>query len=325
MFKRFLSFLLAGAAFLAIISCDTKRDENVPLVGFVDAFEDATIAQAREGFVQALKDSGYSEAGHTVKIVFRNAHGDIPTLTQIVSYFISEKVDLIASNTTLASITAIQKSKDIPVFMMVSGEPKNMKVLDENGKAPANLLGVSETLDYIDSSLALIPKYVIPKGEKIIVGMIYNQAEPQSQDALSRARVQAEKLGMLVEALPVNSSADAQLVTQSLLNKGVDVFFANPDNIVFAAFETILKNCQQYRVPIFTSEAGLVKRGAVAAYGADMYQWGYQAGAQAAAFLKNKSMDGLEVEHVKIRKYIFNDAVAKLYDYHFELPFVAVK
>lgn len=325
MFRSIFTFLLICSAFFALISCENRRDANVPLIGFVDAFEDETIAQAREGFVQALKEAGYSEAANTVHIVYRNAYGDIPTLTQIVNYFITEKVDLIAANTTLASITAIQKTKEIPVFMMVSGEPENMMVLDEKGNAPANLFGVCESLDYIDSSFSLIPKYVQPKGEKIIVGMVYNQAEPQSQNALKRARVQAERLGMTVEALPVNSSADAQLITQSLLNKGVDVFFANPDNIVFAAFETILKNCQQYRVPIFTSEAGLVKRGAIAAYGADMYQWGYQAGVQAATFLKNKSSEGLDVEHVKVRKYIYNDAVAKLYHYNFELPFEMIK
>lgn len=325
MLRRFTPFIIACTAFLALFSCEGRRDESIPLIGFVDAFEDATIAQAREGFVQALKDSGYSEAGNTVKIIFRNAHGDIPTLTQIVNYFIAEKVDLIASNTTLASITAIQKTKDIPVFMMVAGEPGNMKVLDADGKAPANLFGVSESLDYIDSSFCLIPEYIHPKGEKIVVGMVYNQAEPQSQDALKRAEIQAERLGMTVKALPVNSSADAQLVAQSLLNKDVDVFFANPDNIVFAAFETILKNCQQYRVPIFTSEAGLVKRGAVAAYGADMYQWGYQAGAQAAVYLRQGSSEGLEIEHVKVRKFIFNDAVAKLYNFSFEAPFEAVK
>lgn len=297
----------------------------MPTIGFVDAFEDATIAQAREGFMQALKDSGYSEEANTLNVIYRNAYGDIPTLTQIVNFFNSEKVDLIASNTTLATITSIQNSKEIPVFMMVSGEPKNMQVLDAQGNVPKNLFGVSESLDYIDSSFALIPKYVQPKGKKIRVAMVYNQAEPQSQDALKRARVQAGRLGMEIEALPVNNSADAQLVTQSLLNKQVDVFFANPDNIVFAAFETILKNCQQYRVPIFTSESGLVKRGAVAAYGADMYQWGYQSGAQAAIYLKFRSTDGISIEPVKVRKYIFNEAVAKLYNYNFDAPFEAVK
>lgn len=325
MLRRFVLISMVSVACLAIFSCETKRDENIPMIGFVDAFEDETIAQAKEGFLQALKDEGYSEAAQTIQIAYRNAQGDIPTLTQIVNYFISEKVELIASNTTIASITAIQKSKDIPVFMMVSGMPDNMMVLDADGHAPANLFGVGETVDYIDTSLSLIPKFIQPKGEKIVIGMIYNQAESQSQDALKRAKKIADKYNMVIEAMPVNSSADAQLVTQSLLNKNIDVFFANPDNVVFAAFETILKNCQQYRVPIFTSESGLVKRGAVAAYGADIYQWGYQSGLQAAKFLKSKSTEGLEVEKVKVRKYYYNDAVSKLYHFNFETPFEVVK
>ena len=81
---------------------------------------------------------------------------------------------------------------------------------------------------------------------------------------------------------PVNSTADVKLVTASLLNKNIDVFFAKPDNIVFASFETIIKSCNEKNIPVFTSEAGLVERGALAAFGADIYQWGYQAGEQAA-------------------------------------------
>src|SRR5690606_12135970 len=246
-------------------------------IGFVDAFEDATISQARDGFIDALKKEGYSEEDKTIKIIYRNAQGDIPTLTQIVNYFVSEKVDLIGSNTTLSTITAIQRAKNIPIFMMVSPEPERMGVLNDKGEAPANLFGVSESLAYIDTSFALIPKFVKPKGNRIVVGMVYNQSEPQSQDALQRVKTIADKLNIQVEAMPINSSADAQLVTQSLLNKGIDVFFANPDNTVFASFETILKNCNQKNIPIFTSEDGLVKRGAVAAFGADICERGYQA------------------------------------------------
>jgi putative ABC transport system substrate-binding protein len=309
----------------SIYSCQQKSNKNIPVIGFIDAFEDETIAQARIGFVQALSDSGYSDKDKTVEIIFRNAQGDIPTLTQIVNYFISKKVDLIAANSTLAAITAIQKAKEIPVFMMVSAEPKNMMVLDKDGNAPKNLYGISETLDYIDTSLSLIPKLIQPQNKIIRVGMIYNQAEPQSQNAIDRAEKMASKLGIQIVALPINNSADAQLVTQALLEKGIDVFFANPDNVVFASFETILKNCNQKNIPIFTSEAGLVKRGAVAAYGADMYQWGYQAGQQAAKFLKQKSTDGLKIETVKVRKYIYNKEVAKKYNFQFNSPFEAVE
>lgn len=323
--------IVFGILFL-LISCQQKTEKKsfgnengIPVIGFVDAFEDETIGQARTGFVKALEDAGYSEKDKTVEIIFRNAQGDIPTLSQIVNYFISEKVDLIASNSTLASITAIQKAKEIPVFMMVSAEPDNMMVLDKNGNAPKNLYGISETLDYIDTSLSLIPKLIQGKNKLIQVGMIFNQAEPQSVKAIETARKMTSKLGMNIVEMPINSSADAQLVTKALLAKDIDVFFANPDNVVFAAFETILKNCNYKNIPIFTSEAGLVRRGAVAAYGADMYLWGYQAGEQVVKFLKQKNTDGLKIESVKTRKYIYNEDVSKKYNFQFNSPFEPVQ
>lgn len=301
--------------FLAIIcSCHTPGKNTVPVIGFVDAFEDASIAPARTGFVDALKKNGFDEGQKNVKIEYRNAEGSIPTLTQIVNYFVSEKVDLLATCTTLSSITAAQKTKTLPIFMMVSPTVKLMNLQDNIGKEPGNLFGAVEDLNYIDTSFSNIPKFLKPKSSKLVVGMIYNQSEPQSVSAKQRIQELADKLNITLIALPLNSSADAQLVTQSLLSKNIDAFFANPDNAVFASFETILKNCDQKNVPIFTSEAGLVQRGAVAAFGADIYQWGYQAGEQAAQFLKTHSTHGLQPEMVKVRKRVYNAASAKKYN-----------
>jgi putative ABC transport system substrate-binding protein len=291
----------------------------------VDAFEDATISQARTGFTDALKKNGFSEDQKNIKIEYRNAQGDIPTLTQIVNYFISEKVDLLATCTTLSTITAIQKTKTIPVFAIVSPTPERMNVVSSTGVAPTNLFGAVEELAYIDTSFSLIPKLLKPKSGKLVVGMIYNQSEPQSADAMNRIKGLANQLNIELVALPLNSSADAQLVTKSLLSKNIDAFFANPDNTVFASFETILKSCNQANVPIFTSEAGLVQRGAVAAFGADIYQWGYQAGEQAAQYLKTHKTDGLKPEMVKIRKRVYNPTAAKKYNITIPPNFEAVK
>jgi len=319
---RYLSLFFFAAIFC---SCNQAAKKSVPVIGFVDAFEDASITPARTGFVDALKKNGFDEDKKNIKIKYSNAQGSIPTLTQIVNQFVSEKVDLMATCTTLSSITAAQKTKTIPIFMMVSPTVKLMNLQGTDGKGPGNLFGAVEDLNYIDTSFSNIPKFLKPKSGKLVVGMIYNQSEPQSADAKNRIQSLAGKLNITLIALPLNSSADALLVTQSLLNKNIDAFFANPDNTVFSAFETILKSCDQKNVPIFTSEAGLVERGAVAAFGADIYQWGYQAGEQAAQFLKTHSTAGLQPEMVKVRKRVYNPAAAK--KYHITVPpnFEAVK
>lgn len=293
-----------------LLGCNPSK-YSIPVIGFADAFEDNTISQAKVGFFDALKQQGFSEEQKTIKVIYRNAQNDVPKLYLSIQYFISKHVTLIATNPSLSTITALQNTKTIPVFMMVSPTPQLMNVVDKNGNVPANLFGVGENLDYIDTSFSLIPLLLKAKGNAIKVGMIFNLSEPQSIDALTRIKQLALKMNIELAGLPVSGSADVQRVTESLLTKHIDAFFANPDNTVFSSFETIVKSCNDAGVPVFTSEAGLVARGAVAAFGADIYQWGYQAGEQAALFLQHKDTAGLHWEMVKVRKKVFNETAAK--------------
>jgi putative ABC transport system substrate-binding protein len=322
---KMIKYLPLVLLFVIISACHSGDKKTVPVIGFVDFMVDASLAPAHTGFVDALRKNGFSEDLKNIKIEYRNAQSSDPTLSLIISQFISQKVDLIATCPTDPSIAAVQKTKTIPVFVMVAPTVKLMKLEGPDGKGPGNLFGAVEDLNYIDTSFSNISKFLQPKAGKLVVGMIYNQSEPQSVDAKTRIQSLADKMNITLIALPLNSSADAQLVTQALLNKNIDAFFANPDNTVFSAFETILKSCDQKNVPIFTSEAGLVQRGAVAAFGADIYQWGYQAGEQAAQFLKTHSTNGLQPEMVKVRKRVYNPAAAK--KYHIKVPpnFEAVK
>ncbi len=305
---------------ICVSGCQPKKS-SVPVVAFMDAFQDNTIAMAKQGFFDALQKKGFDEKKGTIKVIYRNAQGDIPTLTQISKYMISQQPSLIATSPTLSTITAIQNTKEIPVFMIVSGTPALMKLNDGSGNEPKNLFGTGETLEYIDTSFGLISTLIKPKTKRIRVGMIFNQSEPQSVEAIERIKKLAAADSLELIALPVNTSADAQLVIQSLLSKDIDVFFANPDNIVFASFESIVKSCDQRNVPILTSEAGLVARGALAAYGADIYQWGFQSGLQAAEFLKSGSLKNIHWEIVKDRKKVYNPSKAKKYNINIPADF----
>jgi putative ABC transport system substrate-binding protein len=316
--REILLFLVI--VFFSCNSSQEKKENKIPVIGFLDLLQDETLEQAKKGFFSALNDQGFDDKH--LNVIYRNAQNDQPTLQQACDYLVSQPVELIATNPTLSTITAVQKTKKIPVFMMVSPRPDIAKLTDANGKAPSNLFGVYETLEYIDTSVMLI-KSILPSAKKI--GTIFNQSEPQSVDALRQIESECAKLGLQLEKLPVNNSNEAQLVVSALLNKKIDAFFALPDNVVFSSMEVIVKSCDEAKVPVFTSEEGLVKRGAVAAFGADMYQWGYQSGTQAAQFLMTKSTDGLQPEIVKVRRKVFNEEKAKQYSLTFDSSFTPVK
>jgi len=319
MFRKIFLFVFS---ILISVSCHTATENKIPVVGFLDLLQDETLANAKKGFFVALKEHGFSPADKTLEIIYRNAQNDQPVLLQSCDYMISKNVDLIASNPTLSTITAVQKTKTIPVFMMVSPRPDLAKLTDANGKAPANLFGVYETLEYIDTSVMLI-RQVFPSIKKI--GTIFNQSEPQSVDALQRIEMTCKSFGIELEKLPVNNSSETQLVVEALLNKKIEAFFALPDNTVFSSMELIVRSCDRAGIPVFTSEEGLVKRGAIAAFGADMFAWGHQAGEQAAQFLATKSTSGLKPEIVQVRRRVYNPEKAGKFGATFGSGFIAVQ
>ena len=109
-------------AMFVLVGCSSSPTK-VPTIGFIDAFEDETLAQAKQGFFDALAEKGFSEKKGSLRVIYRNAQGDLPTLVQITDYMIAQKVALLATNPTLATITALQKTRNVPVCMMVTGHP----------------------------------------------------------------------------------------------------------------------------------------------------------------------------------------------------------
>lgn len=315
-------FLLTILSFItACESSDTNSQKNILVIGFLDMFKDETIDLARQGFYDALKANGF-KPDSSIKIIYRNAQNDQPTLLQAIDYCISQNVKMIATNTTIPTISAVQKTKTLPICMMVAPSPKLAGILDANGNPPPNLFGVYDTLAYIDTAFSLI-KTAMPGVKR--VGLIFDQSEPQSNDALRELQINCTKNNIEMISLPVNNSSETQTVMQALILKKIDAFFALPDNTIFASFETIVKSCNDMKIPIFTSEAGLVKRGAVAGFGADLYQWGYQAGLEAVQYLKQNNLDGLKPEYLKKRIKMYNPQVNSLFHFRFDSSFTAEK
>ncbi len=308
---RILFFLLL----LLFTTCSDETTEEgtsrIPTVGFVQLIEDETVDEARLGFYEALREGGFDESAGTAKIVYRNAQGDNAALNQILDYFVSENVDLIGANTTLAMITATNKTKTIPIFMMVAPSPEIAGLItmrpDGSQVSPPNLLGTYETLAYIDTSVALI-KTLVPTARR--VGTIYNSAEPNSTNAMGRLRAITKQLGLELIEIPVTSSSETQQASEALVAKGIDVFFALPDNVIFASFEVVAKTMDEKKIPILTSEAGLVSRGALAAYGADFHAWGHQAGVSAVEYLKSGRTNPSMLQLVAVRKRTINPETA---------------
>lgn len=290
-----------------LVGCSRVSKTRTPVVGFLDFVQDDTLAQARQGFIDALAERGFSEKKGTIEFVYRCAQGDQPTLILACKDIISHHPALIATCPTISTIVAAHQTQNIPILMMVSPRPDIVGLTSAGGAFQSNLLGAYETLDYLKEAPVII-RQLTPAVRR--VGLVYNPAEPQSVLALKVVQKAFAEHGLTLDVAPVNSPTDAVMVAQAQVARGVQAFFAMPDSTVFASFDGLKKVCDHAHLPIFTSELGLVARGALAGYGADFYAWGQQVGEQAASILEKGSASGVHLELVKVRKRVFNPQTA---------------
>lgn len=290
-----------------LVGCSRVAKPGAPVVGFLDFVQDNTLAQARMGFLAALDEHGYSEKKGTIKWLYRCAQGDQPTLLLACKDIVSQHPVLIATCPTLSTIVAAHETRDIPILMMVSPRPDIVGLTGPGGTFQTNLLGAYETLDYLKQAPVIIHQ-LTPHVRR--VGLVYNPAEPQSVLALKVIRKAFAKQAITLDVAPVDTPTDAVMAAQALISRGVEAFFAMPDDTVFASFDGIKKVCNEAHLPIYSSESGLVARGALAAYGADFYAWGRQVGEQAASILAKGDASGVHLEIVKVRKRVYNPTAA---------------
>ncbi|KAK3582521.1 hypothetical protein CHS0354_024071 [Potamilus streckersoni] len=282
------------------------------VIGIVQPTEDATLDKARKGYIDALADNGFSEKNGSIKFIYRNAQNDIPTLNQIIDFFIAERVTAIAANATLSMLTAASKTTDIPIFVMTAPAPALINLVREKDGQPyiqSNLSGVYDTLTYIDKNLRNV-RNVFPAAVRM--GTVFNTSEPNSQNAIARLRNLCQSENFTLFERAVTNSNEIQQAVESLLSQGIEIFFALPDNTVFSTFENIVKLTYLKKVPIVTSEIGLVKRGATIASGPDIYLWGYEAGEMTAEYLKNglTTLPHIRAVSDKNRKKAYNPTLS---------------
>src|SRR5690606_4338030 len=98
------------------------------------------LDQAREGFIDALKDNGYVD-GENINIDYQNAQGDQSNLSTISDRFISNKCDLILAIATPAAQAIAGKTTEIPILATAITDFEAARLVKSNEAPGGNVTG----------------------------------------------------------------------------------------------------------------------------------------------------------------------------------------
>ncbi len=151
------------------------------------------------------------------------------------------------------------------------------------------------------------------------VGVLFNNGEINSTITVDKFSETLEKRGIGLKKVPINNSAEIKSAFGSLVGK-VDVIFVPQDNLIVSALNTMVRQSNQYKIPLISCDPTLVNEGVMIAVGADYYKSGYQLAGMIADIINGKKLDN-KIQTTNIIRTEINEDVADKFGIEIPIKF----
>jgi putative ABC transport system substrate-binding protein len=175
-----------GAVLLAApLAAEAQPAGKVPRVGFLTAFARSDVPQWREGFRKGLRDFGYTE-GRNIVIEYRYAEGRPERLPGLAAELVRLNMDVIAAETTPASLAVQHATATIPIVMTLVADPVESGLISSLARPGGNITGLSLQLPDIAAKRLQLLRETVPGVSR--VGILWNSASPSPHHSLEQRR-----------------------------------------------------------------------------------------------------------------------------------------
>ena len=280
----FISLAVVLALSVGLIGCtEPAEEEGVYKIGIVQFGTHPALDSCLAGFFDQMIDEGY--VSKNVDYIQRNAEFDTSVAATIAAYFVSENVDLIfsiATPTSQACVSAVEGT-DIPIVFAAVTDPVAAGLVESWEEPGGQVTGASDWAvveDQVKLGMDIYP------AERL--GVIYNTGEVNSVVQIDELKKVKESLGIteIVEAT-ATTTADVYAAAQSLVGR-VDAIWVPSDNTVAGAIASVVTVCEENDIPLFSSDVGMAREGAISGAGLDYFVNGQTAGELAARVLEGE-------------------------------------
>src|ERR1700693_1627152 len=294
LFSVFLAMFIAAPAMAA--------DKSVLVTAIVDH---PALDAIREGTRDELKAAGY-EAGKNLKWEFQSAQGNAGTANQIARKFFGENPDVIVAIATPSAQSLVAATKTIPIVYSGVADPIAAQLVKDWKPSGTNVTGLSHMLD-LNKQIDIM-KEVVPNVKK--VGIVYNPGEVNSAVVVKQLKGLLAKQGITLIDVAAPRTIDVGPADRSLIGK-VDMIYSTTDNNVVSTYESLVKVCDDAKIPLVASDTDSVKRGAIAAYGVNFYDLGRETGKVVVRILHGEKPGDIASSVSKNLELFINPAAAQ--------------
>ena len=274
-----LSIIMAAACMAACSPSNpapaNDADGKTVKVGICNYVDDASLNQIVENIQTRLKEIG-GEKGVAFDVSYDNCNADANLLTQIISNFIADDVDIMIGVATPVAMAMQAATEDngIPVVFAAVSDPVGAGLVESMEAPGSNVTGTS---DYLDTAAVM----------QLITAAIAHAKEYLDANGIAYG----EYTGTTVD--------EVTLAVQALIADGVDAVFTPTDNTIMKSELSIYEMLQEAGIPHYTGADSFALNGAFLGYGVDYAALGVETASMAASI----ALDGAKPAETAVKTF----------------------
>ena len=240
-----------------------------------------------------MTELGYRER-QNVRYQYYNSRGNEELLRTIAHKLVHDKVDLIVTSSTTATVAAARATQGTPIPVVFLSAGNSQKLFKSFSGSGTNLAGISSASLELTGKRFELLKELAPKTKKVAIPLDPNGVNYKA--IIAEVQATAPKFGLGYSEIHVRRVEEMGTMAQSITRKKYDAIYHPPDSLVTEAVEQVVDQAIRERLPLVTSLLVNVKRGCLATYAADYPALGKQAAALADKIFKGIKPSELPIE-----------------------------
>ena len=278
------------------ITTRTDADGKTVKVGICNYVDDASLNQIVENIQARLKEIG-DEKGVAFDVSYDNCNADANLLTQIISNFIADDVDIMIGVATPVAMAMQAATEDngIPVVFAAVSDPVGAGLVESMEAPGSNVTGTS---DYLDTA-AVMQLITAADPDVKNVALLYDIGQDSSTAAIAHAKEYLDANGIAYGGYTGTTVDEVTLAVQALIADGVDAVFTPTDNTIMKSELSIYEMLQEAGIPHYTGADSFALNGAFLGYGVDYAALGVETANMAASI----ALDGAKPAETAVKTF----------------------
>lgn len=295
--KRMYSLIAILVVFLGVAFFNESGGMSLfkpstPTVGVLQLMHHPALDQIYHGFRHQLAKEGYHN-GKNVKVEYQNAQGDQSNLKTMAGKLANDHPKVLVGITTPASQALANTDHKTPIVMGAVSDPRTAGLVKNLKHPGGHITGVSD-LAPVAEQLATVKEFM-PHLKTL--GIIYTSSDA-SANADRKVWVQlCKKEHIRLKQYSISNSNDLNQVSQQMMTQ-VDAVVVPTDNVIASAMQTLVKNANAAKKPVFPAADTMVKDGGLATRSLSQYKLGEEAGKLTVDIIKGQKPGNIAVRHL---------------------------